>query len=103
MSDFGIGTWDAAGNYNNYGIKPVSVIQVIHLSAGQNSGTYSFNDVPAGMRVGFVMTLETGASPSVGRRVVASGNTITISPASTAGYENYTSNEVDMVVFLENI
>jgi len=102
VSDFGVMTWDANGVPNNYGIKPVSVIQIIHLSSGQNSGTYTFSNIPAGMKVGFVMTLENGNSPSVGRRVVASGNTITISPASTAGWENYTANEVDMVVFVEN-
>ena len=103
MSDFGIATWDAAGNYNNYGIKPVSVIGIVTLASGQNSGTYTFSNVPAGMKVGFALTLETGSSPSVGRRIVASGNTITISAASTNGLGNYPSNAVDMIVYLELI
>lgn len=103
MSDFGIMTWDANGIPNNYGIKPVSVIQTIHLSAGQTSGSWSFANIPSGMKVGFALTLESGSSPSVGRRIEASGNTINIYPASTIGVGNYTSNEVDMVVFLENI
>lgn len=101
--DWGVQTWDANGIPNNYGIKPVSVIGFIPLAAGQNSGTYTFSNVPAGMKVGFALTLETGSSASVGRRIVASGNTITISAASTNGLGNYPSNAVDMIVYLELI
>ena len=103
MSDFGVMTWDDSGIQNNYGIKPVSVIQTIHLSAGQNSGSWSFANIPTGMKVGFALTLETGNSPGIARRIVASGNTITITAASSTGQGNYSSNDVDMIVFVEAI
>jgi hypothetical protein len=102
MSDFGVGTWDELSVPNNYGIKPVSVIQTIHLNAGQNSGTYTFQNIPTGMKVGFALTLESGNEVTIGRRIIASGNIITISSASTTGQENYPANEVDMIVFVEN-
>ncbi len=37
----GIQTWDANGNPNNYGIKPVSVVGRVQLSEGQTSGSWS--------------------------------------------------------------
>lgn len=97
---WGIQTWDANGVPNNYGIKPVSVVGTVQLTQGQTSGSYSFT-VPAGMRVGFTFTLESGNSPNIGRRVVANGNTITVSPASTVGVGNYSSNSCLMIVFVE--
>lgn len=96
---WGIQTWDANGIPNNYGIKPVSVIGVIPLASGQNSGAWSF-PVPAGFRVGFVVSLDNGGT-TVGRRIVASGNTITILPASEAGVGNYPASACELVVFME--
>ncbi|NIH43716.1 hypothetical protein HBM95_12315 [Enterobacter asburiae] len=95
----GIQTWDANGNPNNYGIKPVSVVGRIQLSEGQNSGSWSFT-IPAGMKVGFVVSLDKGAV-SVGRRIVASGNTITLGAASSVGIGNYPASECELVVFVE--
>lgn len=102
MAEYGIATYDANGNYNNYGIKPVSVVGVISLSSGQTSGSYSFT-IPTGTKVGFVVSnaLDSGAS-SPGRVITASGNTITIGPASSSGYGVYPSNANEVVVFLEN-
>lgn len=97
---WGIQTWDANGNPNNYGIKPVSVVGRIQLSEGQTSGSWSFT-IPAGMKVGFVVSLDKGAV-SVGRRIVASGNTITLSAASSAGIGNYPASECELVIFVEN-
>lgn len=97
--DWGIQTWDADGVPNNYGIKPVSVVGRIPLSVGQNSGSWSFT-IPAGMKVGFAVTLDKGAV-SVGRRIVASGNTITLSAASSIGVGNYPASECELVVFVE--
>lgn len=97
--DWGIQTWDANGVPNNYGIKPVSVVGRIPLSEGQNSGSWSFT-IPAGMKVGFAVTLDKGAV-SVGRRIVASGNTITLSAASSVGMGNYPASECELVVFVE--
>ncbi|MBS7440952.1 hypothetical protein [Enterobacter sp. 120016] len=96
---WGIQTWDANGNPNNYGIKPVSVVGHIQLSEGQNSGSWSFT-IPAGMKVGFVVSLDKGAV-SVGRRIVASGNTITLGTASSVGIGNYPASECELVVFVE--
>jgi len=97
---WGIQTWDANGIPNNYGIKPVSVVGRIQLSEGQTSGSWSFT-IPAGMKVGFVVSLDKGAV-SVGRRIVASGNTITLSAASSAGIGNYPASECELVIFVEN-
>ncbi|EDV0261191.1 hypothetical protein YM80_001760 [Salmonella enterica subsp. salamae] len=97
---WGIQTWDANGVQNNYGIKPVSVVGRIQLSAGQTSGNWSFT-VPAGMRVGFVISLDEGAN-KVGRRIVASGNTITVTAASDVGLGNYPASKCEVVVFMEN-
>lgn len=98
---WGIQTWDANGVPNNYGIKPVSVVGIIKLSQGQTTGTYSFT-VPAGMKVNFVPSLDKGAV-GVGRRIAASGNTITIQPASDTGVGNYPASECELVIFMEKI
>lgn len=96
---FGIATWDAQGRPNNYGIKPVSVIGRIHLAEGQKSGAWSF-PVSAGMKVGYVVALDKGAV-GPGRRITASGNTITVSAASAVGGGVYSASECDVIVFVE--
>lgn len=96
---FGIQTWDAAGRPNNYGIKPVSVVGRIPLSQGQTSGSWSFT-IPAGMKVRFAISLDKGAV-TVGRRIVASGNTISLSAASSVGVGNYPASECELIVFME--
>lgn len=96
---WGIQTWDANGIPNNYGIKPVSVIDHIPLAAGQTSGSWSYS-VPAGFKVGFVISLDAGAV-NVGRRIEANGNTITISSANSVGSGNYPASACELVVFLE--
>ncbi|EUM69465.1 hypothetical protein L358_00024 [Enterobacter sp. MGH 12] len=96
---WGIQTWDASGKPNNYGIKPVSVVGRIQLSEGQTSGSWSFT-IPAGMKVGFVLTLDEGAV-SVGRRIIANGNTITLSTASEVGLGNYPASKCEVIVFME--
>lgn len=96
---WGIQTWDASGVPNNYGIKPVSVVASIPLSAGQNSGSWSFT-VPTGFKVGFVVSLDEGGT-SVGRKIVASANTITVTPASSIGLGNYPASKCELIVFME--
>ncbi|OQD50654.1 hypothetical protein BWZ29_02205 [Enterobacter cancerogenus] len=96
---WGIQTWDANGNPNNYGIKPVSVVGRIPLAAGQNSGSWSFT-VPAGFKVGYVVSLDEGGN-SVGRRIVASGNSITVTAASDTGLGNYPASKCELIVFME--
>lgn len=101
MAEYGVGTWDANGNYNNFGIKPVTVVGIIPLASGQTSGSWNF-DVPDGMKVGFALTLDTGGY-QIGRRIVASGNNITVTAASDMGIGNYPASACEVVVFLENI
>lgn len=101
MAEYGVGTWASNGAPNNYGIKPVSVVGMISLSSGQNSGSYSFT-IPSGTKVGFAVALSEGVESSVGRRITASGNTITISSASSVGVGNYPSSKCQLIVFLEN-
>ncbi|WP_413499173.1 hypothetical protein [Buttiauxella gaviniae] len=96
---WGFQTWDANGTPNNYGIKPVSVVGRIQLTAGQTSGNWSFT-VPSGMKVGFAVSLDEGGN-SVGRRIVASGNTITVTTASSVGLGNYPASKCEVVVYME--
>lgn len=53
---WGVQTWDANGNPNNYGIKPVSVYGSQLLTDGQNSGTWTI-PVPSGLRLNFYHVL----------------------------------------------
>lgn len=97
---WGIQTWDANGIPNNYGLKPVSVVGRIPLAAGQTSGSWSFT-VPSGFKVGFVVSLDAGGS-SVGRRIIANGNTISLTAASDVGIGNYPASACELIVFMEN-
>lgn len=64
-------------------------------------GEYSWSfTVPSGMKVGFVLSLDEGGN-SVGRRIVASGSTITVSAASSVGLGNYPASKCEVVVFME--
>ncbi|MDV7025570.1 hypothetical protein R4P48_23300 [Atlantibacter subterranea] len=96
---WGIQTWDANGIPNNYGIKPVSVVGTVPLAEGQASGAWSF-PVPAGFKLGYVVSLDNGGT-KVGRQVVISGNTISLSPASEIGPGNYPASACELVVFME--
>ncbi|UTQ80557.1 hypothetical protein Motto_22 [Pseudomonas phage Motto] len=99
---YGIGTWNANGVYNNYGIKPVSVITNIPLANGQVSGQWNF-DVPAGKKLGFVVSLYVGGT-QVGRRIYVSGNSliVTSAPSSSVGAGYYAASQCEVVVYLEN-
>lgn len=102
MAEYGISTWDANGKYNNYGIKPVTVLGVIKLSAGQTSGSWSFN-VPNGFKIGYVIALDKGAfnSSNLKRKFTLSRNTISISQTSEWGANIYSQSECEVVVFVE--
>lgn len=103
MAEYGIATYDANGNYNNYGIRPVTVVGNISLANGQVSGSYSFN-IPNGTKVGFVVSTQSDSliSYTNKRLISASGNTITIS--STTGYGNGVTSigASNVIVFLES-
>ncbi|MEG0209042.1 MULTISPECIES: hypothetical protein [Gammaproteobacteria] len=101
---FGVSTWDESGLYNNYGIKPVTVVGIIDLAAGQKNGTYYFTIEP-GLKVGFAV----GTNEHVGtvsytdkRNITSSGNSITISPSSGDGINDYPATKVQLIIFAEN-
>jgi hypothetical protein len=52
------------------------------------------------MKVGFVISLDAGGT-TVGRHIEASGNTITVSPASAIGIGNYAASQCELIVFME--
>lgn len=99
MAEYGIATYDANGNYNNYGIRPVTVVDVIRLSAGQTSGSYTYN-IPSGTKLGYAVALDSGAT-GAGRRILASGNNISIYPASSPGDGVFSASACNVVLFLE--
>jgi hypothetical protein len=82
---FGIQTWDANGNPNNYGLVPVSVVGFFAVSAGQQSGTASY-PVPAGFVLD-ILQVCTGETYSQTRRTVTvSGGNITIGAAADTNF-----------------
>lgn len=99
MAEYGIATYDANGNYNNYGIRPVTVVDVVRLSAGQVSGSYSYT-IPAGTKLGYAVGLDAGAT-GAGRRITVSGNTMSVSPASAPGNGVFSASLCNVVLFLE--
>lgn len=87
---WGVQTWDANGVPNNYGIKPVSVNGTQLLAAGQKTGGWSVN-VPAGLRLNFYHVINHSDTASAGlgtgrRRIIVSGNTVTVSAAGDTEY-----------------
>lgn len=78
---FGIQTWDAKGNPNNYGLVPVSVLGYFSVATGQKSGGATY-DVPAGFALDFLVINSGDTYTQARRRVVASGSSISISSAA---------------------
>ena len=101
MAEYGIATYDANGNYNNYGIKPVTVVGWNFLAAGQNSASFSYQ-IPAGMHVNYVVSLDDGSVGGPGRAIIASGNTITVTPTNSPGPNVYPSSNCYIIAYLEN-
>ncbi|ATE85764.1 hypothetical protein Sf12_gp38 [Shigella phage Sf12] len=100
MAAYGIATYDANGNYNNYGIKPVTVVAVVKLETGQTSGSYSYT-IPSGTKLGYTVSLSVGGNEAA-RKITASGNAITISATTTPGDGVYPAEECYLVIYLEN-
>lgn len=102
MSDFGFDCWREDGSSANFGIKPISIIGTIKLSAGQQSGTYAF-DVPAGQKLGYMLGLaKTIAYVEERRTISISGNNIVIGAGSNNSLTQPQANESYVIVFLEN-
>lgn len=98
---YGIATYDANGVYNNYGIKPVTVVGFNFIAAGNNSASFSYT-IPAGTRVSYVVSLDDGAISGPGRAIIASGNTITVTPTNSPGPNVYPSSNCYIIAYLEN-
>lgn len=100
MAEYGIATYDANGNYNNYGIKPVTVVGIQKLNTGQTSGSYSYA-IPEGTKVGYAVSLPSGGNEAA-RRISASGNTINITATTAPGDGVFAAEECYLIVFLES-
>lgn len=101
MSDFGFASWDESGNPDNYGIKPVTVIQNIALASGQKTGTYTFS-VPDGYRLGFIFVPAGAGAYVAGRRIITiSGSSIILTAGTDNSLNQFQSGQASLVVFLE--
>mgnify|MGYP003365221987 CR=1 FL=1 len=102
MSDYGFDCWHDDGSSANFGIKPISIIGTIKLSAGQKSGTYPF-DVPAGQRLGYMLGLAKNITYVEGRRTISvSGSNIVIGAGTDNSLNQSQANESYILVFLES-
>jgi len=78
---WGIQTWDASGNPNNYGLVPISVLGYFGVAAGQQSGTLSYV-IPAGFRMEFLQVTASDSYTTTRRTITVSGGTITLGAAA---------------------
>ncbi|MDS6635758.1 hypothetical protein [Enterobacter hormaechei] len=56
MAEYGVQTWDASGNVNNYGVKPVSVCGYLQLAQNQKTGSYTVA-LPPGCRLTYFQSM----------------------------------------------
>lgn len=82
---WGIQTWDANGNPNNYGLVPISVLGYFAVAAGQQSGAASYV-VPAGFRMEFMQVTASDSYTTARRTITVSGGTITLGPAAETNF-----------------
>lgn len=82
---WGIQTWDANGNPNNYGLVPISVLGYFAVAAGQQSGAASYT-VPAGFRIEFLQVTASDSYTSARRTFTVSGGTITLGAAAETNF-----------------
>lgn len=78
---WGIQTWDANGNPNNYGLVPISVLGYFAVAAGQQSGAASY-PVPAGFRMEFLQVTASADYTTARRTITVSGGTIILGAAA---------------------
>ena len=78
---WGIQTWDANGNPNNYGLVPISVLGYFAVAAGQQSGAASYT-VPAGFRMEFLQVTASADYTTARRTITVSGGTIILGAAA---------------------
>ena len=78
---WGIQSWDANGNPNNYGLVPISVLGYFGVAAGQQWGALSYA-VPAGFRMEFLQVTASDSYTIARRTITVSGGTITLGAAA---------------------
>ncbi|KNC91305.1 hypothetical protein [Trabulsiella odontotermitis] len=82
---WGIQTWDASGNPNNYGLVPVSVVGFFSVTSGQQSGSAAYT-VPSGFVMEVLQVCSDTTYTTKRRRVTVAGGTITIAAASDTDF-----------------
>lgn len=97
MAEYGVQTWDASGNVNNYGIKPVSVSGYLQLGVNQKSGSYSVV-LPPGCKLTYFQIMNDDQWGTGRRKITISGGTATVSSAGDTDYSAGT--EPAMAAFL---
>lgn len=105
MADYGVQTWDANGNPNNYGIKPVTILGQITLTEGQKSGSYGFPTPPLGTKLGYFVSYESNSFYSSRRTITISGATLNIGSASdgSLGANIFPASASVVSVFVEKV
>jgi len=79
---WGIQTWDASGNLNNYGLVPISVLGFFPVTNGQQSGSATYT-VPTGFIMEVLQICADTAYTTKRRKITVSGGTVTLSAASS--------------------
>lgn len=82
---WGVQTWDAQGNPNNYGFTPVSVVGIVSVAFEQVSGGWSFN-VPAGFVLDYMQAPTSFGNTAVRRSINISGGNINLSSAGSSNF-----------------
>lgn len=100
MAEYGIATWDSSGNYNNFGIVPVSVIDALTLARDQVSGTYYYT-VPNGCYISCIQVMMDDRHSVSRRRISVSGGVISISPANQNDFSAGTEPAVSASVIVQ--
>ncbi len=95
---WGIQTWDANGNANNYGINPVNVVGTFRLNKNQITGDYKFT-VPLGCKLDVMpVSLNFAFDTTARRRFVISGGTVSVKDG--AGYYGVDADQASEVFCL---
>lgn len=82
---WGIQTWDANGNKNNYGLVPVSMLGFFSVTNGQQSGSASYT-LPSGFVMEILQVSSDAAYTTTRRKINISGGSVSISAVSDTDF-----------------
>lgn len=82
---WGIQTWDANGNQNNYGLVPVSMLGFFSVTNGQQSGSASYT-LPSGFVMEILQVSSDAAYTTTRRKINISGGSVSISSVSDTDF-----------------